>query len=63
MTGQLYTLGEAAAELARRQCAAEGHDWTLLVVTTMGDGDRPYSVDCARRCGVTSYTCTPRADG
>lgn len=31
MTGErTYTLDEAAAELARRECAAHGHSWNVV---------------------------------
>lgn len=43
-----YTLDEARRVLARRECGAHGHDWTVLQKMT----GVPYLV-CCGRCGDT----------
>jgi hypothetical protein len=49
-----YTLAEARAELARRECAAYGHDIEIVSV----DG-RPVSLVCGRGCGHPGWAVTP----
>lgn len=45
----LYTLTEARAEIARRECALHGHDFNIICVTGSLD---PVALVC-ERCGRT----------
>lgn len=49
---RLFTLGEAVEELARRECAATGHDWELVLAQDYANGVRPVAVVCGRQCGA-----------
>lgn len=49
-----YTLAEAARELARRECMADGHD--LQIVQS---GIEPVRLVCGRGCGHHGWTVTP----
>ncbi|MBP2703511.1 hypothetical protein JOL79_06825 [Microbispora sp. RL4-1S] len=67
MTGDepRYTLDEAAAELARRECEQRGHDWTMHAVRTMDSpGEVPIAIGCERPCGHPGFDVRlRRADG
>lgn len=57
-TEQRYALHEAEAELERRKCASQGHDWVFPQMRLMDE--TPTRVMC-RRCGWSgSVTMGPR---
>jgi hypothetical protein len=62
MTGeQRYTLDEARAELARRECEQLGHDWSMIAVRCTGEaGEAPVAITCERRCGHAGFDVRPR---
>jgi hypothetical protein len=50
MSDEMYSLDDARAELLRRECAAEGHDYEVIAVRTLGNAGHPIDVRCTR-CG------------
>lgn len=50
VTERVYTLDEAKDELARKECARNGHDYRVISTKTFGGAGRPLSVVCDE-CG------------
>ena len=58
MTELTYTLAEARAEIARRECRNEGHDFDVVTSVTLADlSGEPIGIQC-RRCSK-SWKVTP----
>lgn len=59
MAEPTYTLNEAREELARRQCAAGGHDFE----TVLNGCGEPVQMFCSNACGRGPWNICPSDSG